>query len=207
MNNFLDFSLFIMTAKDAKEILAGREGEENREGTSIKEQVLSQGSNKKLRKRTQSAAVVPEGTNREVKALREGEGVQKLLPDLPIDTNLGYKQMKARLGLQRVRPWKLTPFMNPARSDSAIFYHWARVGEEGKAYPFAKYNDKVSIPDFSDEEYRCHLRCSDWTLEETRHLCELCGRFDLRFIVIKASNLDHSVRWALYSKFDSTGPL
>lgn len=51
--------------------------------------------------------------------------------------------MKAKLGSKKVRPWKWMPFTNPARKDGAMFYHWRRVAEEGKDYPFARFN-KVS---------------------------------------------------------------
>lgn len=65
-------------------------------------------------------------------------------PLIPTDTNQGYKQMKAKIGSSRVRPWKWMPFTNPARKDGAIFHHWRRVADEGKDYPFARFN-KVNI--------------------------------------------------------------
>ena len=37
---------------------------------------------------------------------------------MPSDTNQGYKQMKAKIGQSRVRPWKWMPFTNPARKVS-----------------------------------------------------------------------------------------
>lgn len=52
--------------------------------------------------------------------------------------------MKAKLGMKKVRAWKWMPFTNPARKDGAIFYHWRRVADEGKEYPFAKFN-KVNV--------------------------------------------------------------
>ncbi len=36
-------------------------------------------------------------------------------PLIPTDTQQGYKQMKAKIGQSRVRPWKWMPFTNPAR--------------------------------------------------------------------------------------------
>lgn len=36
------------------------------------------------------------------------------------------------------------PFTNPARRDGAIFHHWRRAAEEGKDYPFARFN-KVRV--------------------------------------------------------------
>ena len=56
----------------------------------------------------------------------------------------GYKSVKAKLGMKRVRPWKWMPFTNPARKDGAVFYHWRRTCDEGKEYPFAMFN-KVMI--------------------------------------------------------------
>lgn len=52
----------------------------------------------------------------------------------------GYKQTKAQLSVRKVRPWKWMPFTNPARKDGAVFYHWRRAVDEGKEYPFAKFN-------------------------------------------------------------------
>lgn len=43
-----------------------------------------------------------------------------------------------------MRPWKWMPFTNPARKDGAMFFHWRRAAEEGKDYPFARFN-KVSV--------------------------------------------------------------
>lgn len=55
----------------------------------------------------------------------------------------GYKQTKAQLGVRKVRPWKWMPFTNPARKDGAVFYHWRRAADEGKEYPFAKFNKVI----------------------------------------------------------------
>lgn len=59
---------------------------------------------------------------------------------LPSDTTQGYRTVKAKLGCKKVRPWKWMPFTNPARKDGAIFYHWRRLADEGKDYPFARFN-------------------------------------------------------------------
>ena len=42
-------------------------------------------------------------------------------PILPTDMNQGYKQLKAKLGSQKVRPWKWMPFTNPARKVRWLF--------------------------------------------------------------------------------------
>ena len=71
-------------------------------------------------------------------------------PLLPSDTTQGYRTVKAKLGSKKVRPWKWMPFTNPARKDGAMFYHWRRAAEEGKDYPFARFN-KVSGSTFKQK--------------------------------------------------------
>ncbi|KAJ1530661.1 hypothetical protein ONE63_005532 [Megalurothrips usitatus] len=126
----------------------------------------------------------PEGMPREVFALlcNDSKGVP---PVFPTDTGQGYKQMKAKLGMRKVRPWKWMPFTNPARTDGAVFHHWRRVADEGKEYPFAKFNKKVPVPTYTDDEYNQHLQAQGWTREETNHLIDLAKRFDLRFLVMR----------------------
>ena len=59
-----------------------------------------------------------------------------------------YKQMKAKLGMRKVRPWKWMAFTNAARKDGLVLYHWRRAADEGKDYPFARFNKKLEIPTF-----------------------------------------------------------
>lgn len=75
-------------------------------------------------------------------------------PLLPSDTTQGYRTVKAKLGSKKVRPWKWMPFTNPARKDGAMFYHWRRAAEEGKDYPFARFN-KVSGSTFKQRHVNC----------------------------------------------------
>ena len=62
----------------------------------------------------------------------------------PSDSGQGYKQVKAKIGRSKVRPWQLEPFKNPSRSDDLVLRHWRRKADEGKVYPFSKFN-KVNI--------------------------------------------------------------
>lgn len=55
-------------------------------------------------------------------------------------TGIGYKHEKAKLGMRKVRPWKWMAFTNPARKDNSVFYHWRRLADESKEYPFAQFN-------------------------------------------------------------------
>ncbi|XP_063603701.1 DNA methyltransferase 1-associated protein 1-like [Penaeus indicus] len=126
----------------------------------------------------------PEGMHRELYALLYSDSNKDLPPLLPSDSGQGYKSVKAKLGMKRVRPWKWMPFTNPARKDGAVFYHWRRACDEGKEYPFAMFNKKVELLTYSDSEYGEHLLSDCWTRTETDTLFELCQRFDLRWPVI-----------------------
>nr|CAG4643239.1 EOG090X076S [Ilyocryptus agilis] len=125
----------------------------------------------------------PEGMARELFNLLVNDN-KDAAPLFPTNTGKGYKQTKAQLGVRKVRPWKWMPFTNPARKDGAIFYHWRRAMDEGKDYPFAKFNKQVHISTYTDQEYQQLLQLDSWTKAETDHLFELCKQFDLRFVVV-----------------------
>ncbi|RUS89692.1 hypothetical protein EGW08_002510 [Elysia chlorotica] len=150
-----------------------------------KESLMNDGKKKKLKK-PDAAVKRPEGMHRELWGLLHSDARYQTdaAPIVPSDTKQGYKQMKARIGSSKVRPWKWMPFTNPARKDGAIFYHWGRVADEGKDYPFARFNKAVDIPTFSDLEYQQHLHDDRWTRQETEHLFDLCKRFEIRFVVV-----------------------
>ncbi|KAK3882263.1 hypothetical protein Pcinc_013343 [Petrolisthes cinctipes] len=126
----------------------------------------------------------PEGMHRELYALLYSDSNKDLPPLLPTDNVQGYKSVKAKLGMKRVRPWKWMPFTNPARKDGVVLHHWRRICDQGKEYPFAMFNKKIELLKYSDGEYSEHLLCDDWTRSETDTLFDLCHRFDLRWPVI-----------------------
>eukprot|EP00095_Tigriopus_kingsejongensis_P010512 maker-scaffold45_size475391-snap-gene-1.13 protein:Tk10512 transcript:maker-scaffold45_size475391-snap-gene-1.13-mRNA-1 annotation:"hypothetical protein DAPPUDRAFT_198960" len=129
----------------------------------------------------------PEGMARELYNLlyNDSKDAPPLIPtESARASDQGYKSTKAKLGMRKVRPWKWMTFTNPARKDGLVLYHWRRAQDEGKEYPFAKFNKRLEIPTFTDIEYRNHLEADGWTREETDHLLDLCQRFDLRFTVI-----------------------
>ncbi len=128
----------------------------------------------------------PEGMARELYNLLYNDN-KDAPPIIPTDSGLdkGYRHVRAKLGMRRVRPWKWMPFTNPARRDGLVLYHWRRAADEGREYPFAKYNRRLEMPVFNDMEYQAHLQAEGWTRDETDHLLDLCRRFDLRFPVIQ----------------------
>ena len=103
-------------------------------------------------------------------------------------------------------------FTNPARDDGLVLRHWQRKEDtgiaalatpadsniasemdtderekDGKAEPgyrFAKFNVKVTVPEYTDEQYESHLKSEDWSKEETDYLVNLAQEYDLRWIVI-----------------------
>jgi len=125
----------------------------------------------------------PEGMHRELYGLLYSDD-KDAPPLMPVQKGIpGYKQVKAKLGLRHVRPWKWMEFKNPARSDNAVFHHWRRKADQDKEYPFAKFNKKVVIPCYTADEYSLVVS-DEWSKEETDHLMDLCSRFDLRFHII-----------------------
>ncbi|ERT01841.1 DNA methyltransferase 1-associated protein 1 [Sporothrix schenckii 1099-18] len=49
---------------------------------------------------------------------------------------------------------------------------------------FAKFNVRVVVPQYSDDQYAANLQHPDWTKEETDYLMELVKDFDLRWPLI-----------------------
>nr|SVE75157.1 EOG090X076S [Daphnia dolichocephala] len=150
-----------------------------------KESIMGTGAQKAKPKYKPKNEVLrkPEGMARELFNLLVNDS-KDAAPLFPTDTGKGYKQTKAQLGVRKVRPWKWMPFTNPARKDGAIFHHWRRAADEGKEYPFAKFNKQVHVFTYTDQEYQL-LQLDNWTRQETDHLFDLCRQFDLRFMVIQ----------------------
>lgn len=49
---------------------------------------------------------------------------------------------------------------------------------------FAKFNVKVDVPEYNDEQYNAKLQSDEWTKDETDYLMSLVRAFDLRWPVI-----------------------
>lgn len=104
--------------------------------------------------------------------------------------------------------WEQRSFTNSGRDDrSLVLKHWRRkpareqgadaAQEEGEQAAesgaekeemedsaFAKYNVQVSVPQYSDDQYRLNLQHEDWTKEETGYLLSLAKDYDLRWPII-----------------------
>jgi DNA methyltransferase 1-associated protein 1 len=60
----------------------------------------------------------------------------------------------------------------------------ASADEEIEDSAFAKFNVQVSIPQYTDDQYRQYLTSDEWTKAETDYLMGLAGDFDLRWPLI-----------------------
>lgn len=96
-----------------------------------------------------------------------------------------------------VDKWVWHGFNNPARQDSLALHHWAKAKESEEPYPFARFNRKVEVIRYKDDDEYNQASLAleneqasgvalntDWSREETDHLFDLCEQFSLRFIVI-----------------------
>ena len=61
-----------------------------------------------------------------------------------------------------------------------------KKSELDEVYPFARFNRKIEVVKYTDEEYKNVVAPlnSDWSKEETDHLFKLCEKYSLRFIII-----------------------
>ncbi|KAI9167632.1 SWR1-complex protein 4 [Paramyrothecium foliicola] len=131
--------------------------------------------------------------------------VQNLGGDNPIAIVPEVTQFKKRRLISRkpAARWEMRPFYNSGREDaSLVLRHWRRKDDkqEGDAAAqdgeekaqrqemddsaFAKFNVQVSVPQYSDDQYRQSLQNADWTKEETDYLMELVRDLDLRWPLI-----------------------
>ncbi|KAI6178157.1 Myb-like domain-containing protein [Aphelenchoides besseyi] len=165
-----------MATKDFKDIL----GQESPAPSN--EQKLKVGRAIKKAKR-------PKGMSREVYNLfAHGPNEGELHTVNPIKGKSGYQIIRTNIAFRKTRRWNWKPFVNEARTDGVQFCHWEREDQKiGEPYVFAQFDKKkVSIVKFTDADFDRLLRpiAGKWTLEATRHLLEVCARFDLRWIII-----------------------
>ncbi|KAH7094701.1 hypothetical protein FB567DRAFT_510855 [Paraphoma chrysanthemicola] len=122
-----------------------------------------------------------------------------------------YEEKKAyRAKRQNTGPakkWESQPFRNPVRSDGLVLKHWRRKhtaapavqpsdddapmqdGDNTEQYidtcsEYAKYDIKVDLPTFTDDEYDAYLRSDDWSREETDYLIQMVGDFAYRWAIV-----------------------
>lgn len=60
-----------------------------------------------------------------------------------------------------------------------------KKGIKWEDYPFARFNKKVQLLVYSDEEYEALLRSEQWTREQTDDLMLLVQQFHLNFFLVQ----------------------
>ncbi|KAF3762915.1 hypothetical protein M406DRAFT_13553, partial [Cryphonectria parasitica EP155] len=136
--------------------------------------------------------------------------VQSLGGDTPIAIVPEVSLYKKRRQINRkpASKWELRAFRNSARDDnSLVLRHWKRKSEAGprpdradgstaqgdkqkegepevEDSAFARFNVKVQVPDYNEEQYDAKLQSDDWTKDETDYLFQLVRDFDLRWPLI-----------------------
>ena len=69
-------------------------------------------------------------------------------------------------------------------TENESFYHWVKAEIDYLDYPYSKFNTKIDIVTYTDDEYEQLLKRDDWSKSETDHLMYLCLKYDLRWPVI-----------------------
>lgn len=159
-------------------------------------------SNKKKKKVVETQPRLS-GISREVQALM-GDSV----PPVQIVEAPKYKS-KPTLASKFFKPrhWEQVSFKHGARTDGLILKHWKRavpsikppqtngdveMTQEDQAteqqfeeeFPMEKWDVRIRVPQFTDEQYETYFKSDDWSREETDYLMKLVSDYDLRWIVI-----------------------
>ncbi|KAK4239935.1 hypothetical protein C8A03DRAFT_13692 [Achaetomium macrosporum] len=146
------------------------------------------------------------GLAREVQSLG-GDNPIAIVPEVSFFKKRRYASRKP------AARWELKAFTNSARGDngSLVLRHWKRKTDHGppseprhdpESRPsedgvdaekkeekpedsaFAKFNVRVSVPQYSEDQYQSNLQSAEWTKEETDYLLELAREYDLRWAII-----------------------
>ncbi|KAI1438494.1 hypothetical protein GGR50DRAFT_435353 [Xylaria sp. CBS 124048] len=164
------------------------------------------GSRPAKKQKTNASRPNLKGLAREVQSLG-GDNPIAIVPEMP-----AFK--KRRFGSRKpAARWKMAPFYNSARDDRLLLLrHWRKETEDLSRAPsqpqsdgktpqeneanadnkdnemedssFAKFNVRVDVPQYSDDQYNSNLTNDDWTKDETDYLFGLAKDFDLRWPLI-----------------------
>jgi len=146
------------------------------------------------------------GLAREVQNLG-GDNPIAIVPEVSVFKKRRYASRKP------AARWEHRTFRNSARGDEGalLLRHWRRKeeGDPSESLPngdesrsseanlagdkqveqiedsaFAKFNVRVAVPQYSEDQYTSNLENGDWTKDETDYLFELVRDFDLRWPII-----------------------
>ena len=129
----------------------------------------------------QKQKMVGKGLSREVFALTGG-GVPAASPQ-KAQSPFSFFRDK-RKGLNKHVQWEWKAFVNCARTDGLELKHWQKKGLEWDEYPFARFNKKLQILKYSDQEYEEHLNSDSWSKFESDKLMQLVQLFGMNFFLV-----------------------
>jgi len=157
----------------------------------------------KKKKKVEAQPRLP-GINREIQAL-----IGDSVPPINIVDRPNYKAKPKATGIIKPRHWDVREFQHGGRDDGLVLRHWKRAiplaargpvvtpdvemdGQEPALveikfedeFPSDKWNVKVEVPSYTDEQYENNFKSEEWTKEETEYLLELCRDLDLRWLLI-----------------------
>lgn len=124
----------------------------------------------------------PKGMSREVFGLLGKDGLAPAI--FPNGQGPAFKSKwvnssKGKWIWAQVKPFSARSFIEEEK-----FFHWAKADIEYTDYPYSKFNTKIDIVTFTDEEYDNLLQSSNWSRSDTDHLMHLCMKYDLRWPII-----------------------
>ena len=127
----------------------------------------------------------PKGMSREVFALLVADSQSSGVPLAPTDAP--EEAFKAKR--THIIGWEWRRFNHSGRADAKMekglkLGHWQKNNDKSTDYAFARFNKKVKVLSYDDDEYTKHLAHPAWEKAESDLLFELCRRFDLRWPVI-----------------------
>ncbi|KFM25038.1 DNA methyltransferase 1-associated protein 1 [Auxenochlorella protothecoides] len=141
--------------------------------------------------------VKPKGMSREAFALLSASHPlhpSHLAGDLRKEAALKATREKTKRSSRGRAVFQWRPFANPGRADGLQLKHWVKCFQDaaGKVapadpgeYSFAKYNKKVVVLRYDDEEWTSLITKQEgWSREETDHLLDVVQALDLRWLVI-----------------------
>eukprot|EP00172_Hildenbrandia_rubra_P000790 Plantae.Rhodophyta-Hildenbrandia_rubra.ctg14458.p1 GENE.Plantae.Rhodophyta-Hildenbrandia_rubra.ctg14458~~Plantae.Rhodophyta-Hildenbrandia_rubra.ctg14458.p1 ORF type:complete len:433 (+),score=78.28 Plantae.Rhodophyta-Hildenbrandia_rubra.ctg14458:199-1497(+) len=96
--------------------------------------------------------------------------------------------------------WKLTPFTNTARDDKLELSHFTKVGQPQTEYAFVRFNKKIQMIKYTDEEYKAVLQKLE-PLEPAPNNLPMASEFDVK--PKKTSNIYKVVPQRAWSKAET----
>ena len=128
----------------------------------------------------------PKGMSREVFDLI-GRDKDSLVPAMQSNAAVAAGAFKSKRVSALKGKWIWAPFTSSARPKDEVnktFYHWVKADVQYIDYPYAKFNVKMDVVHYTDEEYEHLLKSDKWTRAETDHLMYVCYKYELRWPVV-----------------------